>query len=372
MKTRALLATALLASSTFAADPAPKGEDVSFQTSDGLTIAATYWPAATTSREPSPVVIALPMYAHDRTTYAPMVAPLTERGMSLLALDLRGHGGSAMQGKDDLGVRVKARDPALFNAMHEDVAAAVAWLAREKKTPRGKIGLLGASVGCSVAIDAATRTPDEFAAVVCLSPGTNYLGVPTLEHVAKWPKGKPLLLVASPKEATTGAVPIQAAIADKRVEVRTVEGGADADASMALHGTNMFGRAPDVERNVAEWLAYRLAFRRIDLGGGATAVIGATGDELYVGVETSPDAKAPLDGLLLRVRRFPTIAPVTEPLIHLGPRLSDADSMGRRRARIPRSTLAVDVGEEFRVEISLDGRNFLPNGDAPPLSFALR
>src|SRR6185503_7103627 len=118
-------------------------------------------------------------------------------------------GESAKQGDDDLSKKVEARDPTLFNAMHLDAEAAIAWLVKEQKTPKTRIGLLGASVGCSVAIDTAVRNPDDVAAVVCLTPGKDYLGVPTMEHVAKWPSGKPLLLVSSAKEADGGAGPIQ-------------------------------------------------------------------------------------------------------------------------------------------------------------------
>jgi dienelactone hydrolase len=359
----ALVAACIVSSAR--AEDAPKGEDVSFKTADGLAIAATYWPPAAGTAEPAPVVVALPMYRHERGSWTPMVAPIADRGMGLLALDLRGHGGSA----NDLAKQVEARDPAVFNAMHEDVAAAVAWLAAEKKTPRGRIGLLGASVGCSVAIDAATRTPDEFAAVVTLTPGADYLGVPTMEHVARWPRGKPLLLVSSTGEAKAGASPILVKLEGKGAELKIVApiDPADPGGPMGLHGTNMFGKVADVEANVADWLAYHLAFRRVDLGGGATAVLGSTGDSLYVGVETVEGAKPALEGFAVRV-----VHGDASSVFELGKRLPAPEGSTRRRTKLRRESLGVAPGAAFAVSVSLDGKKFLPDGDAPRLSFSLR
>jgi len=358
------------------ADDAGKGEDVRFPTADGLTIAATYWPPAFASKDPAPVVIALPMYKHERASYAPMVAPITDRGMGLLALDLRGHGDSAKQGDADLGKQVDARDPALFNAMHADVEAAIKWLGKEKKTPAGKIGLLGASVGCSVAIDAAVRNPDAVAAVVCLTPGKNYLGVPTMEHVAKWPSGKPLLLVASAKEAGGGADPIATKLDGKGAELKIVaatDGDIESAEPMALHGTNMFGRVEAVESNLADWIAYRLAFRRFDLGKGITAVIGSAGDVLYVGVEASEDPAA-LTPLTLRVGTGDVTDPWSKSqTIAVGKRLVPlADRLSRRRTKLSKDALGVESGRPFAVQVSLDGKTFFPEAGAPPLLITLR
>lgn len=359
------------------ADDAPKGEDVHFATADGLSIAATWYPPIEGTPSPAPVVIALPMYRHTRGSYAPMVRPVTDRGMGLLTLDLRGHGDSAKQGDEDLSKKVDARDAALFNAMHADVEAAIAWLVKDKKTPKGKIALLGASVGCSVAIDTAVRNADDVGAVVCLTPGTNYLGVPTMDHVGKWPRGKPILVVASQAEAEKGAGPIAAKLDGKGAELKIV---ADPDALVAkepasLHGTDMFGHVPSVEENVADWIALHVAFRRIDLGGGLTALVGSTGTSLYVGVESPPETNTSLDALVVRVG----LGPVTDPwskttTIDAGNLLSGPtqDAAARRRTKIARERLGAEAGRTFAVRISLDGKKFLPETGEPLLLFTLR
>jgi pimeloyl-ACP methyl ester carboxylesterase len=372
-----VLAAACLVGSARAGDDAPKGEDVSFKTADGLTIAATYWPPATASNEPAPVVVALPMYKSERGAYRPMVGPITERGMGLLALDLRGHGGSAKQGDADLSKQVEARDAALFNAMHADVEAAVAWLAKEKKTPKGKVGLLGASVGCSVAIDAAVRNPDEFGAVVCLTPGKNYLGVPTMEHVEKWPSGKPLLLVSSMPEASAGADAIKSKLEGKGAEVKIVsaENSDAVKGPMDLHGTNMFGRVAIVEKNVADWFAYRLTMPRFDLGDGLTAVIGVLGAELYVFVETPAGFTGTLENFVLRIGTGDVTDPWSKSqIVNVGkrPEFQSAANPARRRTKFRRDALGVEPGRPFAVAVSLDGKRFLPEAGAPPLLITLK
>jgi dienelactone hydrolase len=371
-----VFAAALLAGSARAED-AKKGEDVSFKTADGLTIAATYWAPATSADGPPPVVVALPMYAHARATYAPMAAPINERGMALLALDLRGHGDSAKQGDEDLSKKVEARDPALFNAMHADVEAAAAWLAKEKKTPKGKIGLLGASVGCSVAIDAAVRNPDEFAAVVCLTPGKNYLGVPTMDHVGKWPSGKPLLLVSSAAEASGGADPIMTKLDGKGAELKIVaaENPDKSAGPMEIHGTNMFGRVAVVEKNVADWFAYWLTMHRLDLGNGLTAVIGGLGPDLYVMVETPADFKGPLDAFVVKIGTGDVTDPWSKSqILNVGKRseFQSTANLKRRRTKFRRDALGVDAGRPFAVRVSLDGKKFVPEEGASPLLITLQ
>jgi pimeloyl-ACP methyl ester carboxylesterase len=186
--------------------------------------------------------------------------------MEVLAIDLRGHGGSAKQGKTDLAPRVQKRDAKLFQDMHKDAIAAVRYLVREAACDPAKICIVGASVGCSVAIDTARRYPKEIAAVACLSPGSNYLGLDTLEHAKTWPKDKPLLLLNHKSEEGDGAAAVQAAIAGSRLvtyddaEPESAKG----DASWA-HGTKMFGRIPLVEQTVASFLAARTGSKKDDV-----------------------------------------------------------------------------------------------------------
>jgi len=245
-----LLAAALLVSPAHAEEDTFVREEVTFATSDGLEIHGTYW-TPVDAPQGAPCVVALHMFRNVRASWEPLAKPVTDRGCALLAIDLRGHGDSALQGDDDLSLRVKARDAELFGAMHLDAEAAIKWVRTKKRTPRGRIALVGASVGCSVAIHAATKKPLDIAAVVVLTPGENYLGVPTLEHAKRWYKTLPLHILSSAEERGRGADAVQAALATRGSELSIVPG-------TGVHGTRMFGKVEGIEDRIAEWLATRL------------------------------------------------------------------------------------------------------------------
>jgi pimeloyl-ACP methyl ester carboxylesterase len=213
-------------------------EAVRFRTADGLEIAAAFHPAGAGA----PTVICLPMYRHDRSTYGPLLGPLKAKGISVLALDLRGHGRSA----PDLADRVRGRDPKLFNAMYADVEAALAFLEEERGCDATRVGLVGASVGCSVAIDATVRNAHAIRAAVLLTPGSSYLGVPTLRHLQRWP-GTRIFTFCSFEEERTSKPVIEAL--DRH------EGSSymfcDAE---RIHGTRMFGKVAGIEELIARFL----------------------------------------------------------------------------------------------------------------------
>ncbi len=234
---KALLLAALLLLP--AAPPGPAV--VTFKTADGMTIQADHYPGD----EGMPGIVGLHMYPSDRSSWRPL-AEKRPAGFHFLALDLRGYGGSRKQGTADLGEAVKKRDPQLFQAMWQDALAGVKFLRDEGTCDPKRIGLVGASVGCSVAIDATIRRGSEIAAVAALTPGKDYLGVPTMDHIRTW-KEQPLLLLSSEKEADGGARPIAAEL-KKRPEIElSIVPGED------VHGTMMFGKVEGIEDRIASW-----------------------------------------------------------------------------------------------------------------------
>jgi pimeloyl-ACP methyl ester carboxylesterase len=301
----------LLAPPAVRAEDAPKPEDVTIKTADGMKLAATYHPPRGRPAEGAPSVVALHMFMNRRQSYEPIVPAVTEQGMGLLAIDLRGHGGSKVQDGEDLSKKAAGRDGDLFRAMHHDAAAGIKWLRKTKKVPKGKVALLGASVGCSVAIDTAVRHPDDVACVVALTPGTNYLGVPTMEHIHKWPEGKPLFVLSSEGEKKKGAGPILEALREKGCEIHTVPGGQE------LHGTRMFRKVTGIEEKVAAWIVGKTdrvdpdgriqpyekhARTRVEIGKWGEAFIGPSRGKLYVALQAIDSSPwAPRDRLELRI-----------------------------------------------------------------------
>jgi pimeloyl-ACP methyl ester carboxylesterase len=234
------------------APASPMASVVKFKTADGMTLEADWY----AGDEGMPGVVGLHQYPSDRTSWKPL-AEKRPAGWHFLAVDLRGYGGSKTQDGKDLSDRVKKRDPELFKAMWQDALAAVKHLRDEAKCDPKRIGLVGASVGCSIAMDATVRRGQDVAAVCCLTPGTDYLGVPTMDHLKTW-KEQPLLLLSAEDEAEGGAKPIAAALSRKpEVELRIVPGE-------KIHGTNMFGKAAGIEDRITAWLEAVLGRQILD------------------------------------------------------------------------------------------------------------
>jgi protein-L-isoaspartate(D-aspartate) O-methyltransferase len=120
-------------------------------------------------------------------------------------------------------------------------------------------------VGCSVAIDAARRDPT-LRVVAVLSPGTNYLGIDTLEHLSDW-GDRTLLIVSSEEEWPTGAKQIQAQFEQSS----TSAGDTDQPAldtwlltgtGREVHGTRMLGRVDGIEGRLGDWFLQKLSPRK--------------------------------------------------------------------------------------------------------------
>jgi len=217
---------------------AVSAETVRFKTADGVEIVADFHAAG----KNAPTVICLPMYRHARASYAPLLGPLAKKGFNVCVLDLRGHGESA----PELAERVRGRDAAVFNAMHEDVAAAIDFLEREKSCDVTRIGIVGASVGCSVAVDATVRRPHNVRALVLLTPGAKYLGVPTLKHLERWP-GTRVFTFCSFEEEKTSKPVVDALDAHKGSNYMFFD-------QKGIHGTRMFGQVTGAEELIANFM----------------------------------------------------------------------------------------------------------------------
>ena len=218
-------------------------ERVTFRTTDGLTIVGDLYEVD----RAGPTVVALPMFRNVRTSWKPLADPLKRKGINLLALDLRGHGESATE----LAGRIRRRDAEVFNAMWKDVAGAVEFLTRRGFDPT-RLGLIGASVGCSVTVDAIRRDPGPFRAACIMTPGPNYLGVDTIAHAKEWP-GTPIWILCSTEERAKSEPVAKALGADgKRIRIDLVTG-------TRIHGTRMFGKVSGIETRIAKYFNDQLA-----------------------------------------------------------------------------------------------------------------
>ncbi|MFQ5412255.1 MAG: alpha/beta hydrolase [Phycisphaerae bacterium] len=202
---------------------------VTFVTPDGVTIEADYYPVKVAARKKTPIAILIHMYPADRSSWKPFVPALREAGIAALAYDIRGTGGSTKPADLKLEEGYRNRDSAHFQQAFMDVAGATAWLSKQENINLGRMACIGASIGCSISLDYAMRT-SEPKAVVCLSPGTNYFGVDSREHIKNCP-GTPILLISP--EGEFGAVRELVEASGGKAQSKKYPGGRE------HHGTGM-------------------------------------------------------------------------------------------------------------------------------------
>src|SRR5205807_9485777 len=104
----------------------------------------------------------------------------------------------------------------------KDAEAAVKWAGGEKGVDAKRVVMIGASVGCSISLDFASRTP-EVKGVVCLSPGTDYMGLDSVAAI-KQCGDRGILLVAPTAEREA---PETLAKSAQKAEVDIRPGGRD-------------------------------------------------------------------------------------------------------------------------------------------------
>jgi pimeloyl-ACP methyl ester carboxylesterase len=90
---------------------------------------------------------------------------LLENGYNVLALDLRGHGGTALP---DGRLQISLED---LESSYLDVSAAVTWLQARPEVDAGRVAVIGDGVGGNVAFVIMGAIPQRIKAAVALSPG---------------------------------------------------------------------------------------------------------------------------------------------------------------------------------------------------------
>jgi pimeloyl-ACP methyl ester carboxylesterase len=213
--------------------------EVSFTTDDGVQISADFY-APKPDATPAPMVILLHMYRSNRTAWRPLIGPLHDAGFAVLAIDMRGHGKSATK---ETARRVFQHDTSIFKRMHRDVEASYNWLAARKDVDRTRFALVGASVGCSVALHYASIDPS-VDVIVCLSPGVDYLGLDSKADIRKIKGRKIWLMAADSARERQGVEALSPLTEGVKAELFP---GND-------HGTRMFGKVPDLEQRIAKYL----------------------------------------------------------------------------------------------------------------------
>lgn len=222
---------ALVASAVLAA-PSPVaagGHGVVLRTADGTTLSGALYESG---RQGSPGVVLVHMFHRSHADWSGVAEALQQAGMTVVAIDLRGHGDSAGH-----------YDPNDFTPLVQDVQAAVGLLQARSDVARGHIGIAGASLGASLAALAAAADPS-VRAVALLSPSVEYRGLRCEAALRKFAP-RPTLLVAASNDPYALRSMRQLTSAGPATEAVTLEG--------AGHGTAMLARDPDLTARVVEW-----------------------------------------------------------------------------------------------------------------------
>ena len=215
---------------------------VTYKASDGVQIVADYYAPKAPVEYGAPAVIMLHQYPSTRSSWAPLAKLFQRAGYAVLAPDLRGHGESTEPAAMKLVQGKESRSTKHYRAANNDVLAAYAWLRGREEVDLSRLALVGASIGTSVAIRYAS-SDKSVDVVACLSPGPKYFGIDSTRDVARY-GDRPILLLSPANERERSETLGKAA---RNATVRIIE---DAD----LHGTFMFGKVPDIEKTVFEFV----------------------------------------------------------------------------------------------------------------------
>jgi alpha-beta hydrolase superfamily lysophospholipase len=219
-----------------AAPLAAAGRTVNFNAPDGTPLVGTFYEAAP---QPAPCVILVHMLGRQRDDWAAVAERLQQQGLAALTIDLRGHGASG-------GTRTP------LSRMADDVAAAVRWLGSRTGVRPNAIGIAGASLGASLALQVAIELPS-VRSLALLSPSLDYRGVridPTL--VRKY-GARPMLFVASSEDPYALRTLRELATDASGVREQRL-------ASVSAHGTVLLNADPDLPAALVDWFRKTLIF----------------------------------------------------------------------------------------------------------------
>ena len=216
-------------------DEKGKPQAADLETSDGVLIAATYFPPLRPDKN-TPVVMLLHGYGEKQSVFWPsssdkdLAFALQDKGYAVLTFDFRGHGhsktrvvaaaGAAVQkgqagpGKLDF---TELRTPAQFLTLLNDIEAAKRYLVRRNNAGEinvAKLGVVGSEMGASLGIlwsfrdwqfvpqpgFNAGKQGQDVQALVLISPQYNFKGVAVNKELSKLQPLIPMQVVVGKKD----------------------------------------------------------------------------------------------------------------------------------------------------------------------------
>ncbi|MCX5769607.1 MAG: alpha/beta fold hydrolase [Candidatus Hydrogenedentes bacterium] len=220
------------------AGPAQTRRDVSITTADGVSMAATLYPAG----PGAPGLVLVHALGSTRLAWDHFALKAQQAGYSVLAFDIRGHGQSTSQNRSQITYRNFTTEDWL-GALN-DIDAARTFLINSGADPTNT-AIVGASIGANLALNYAVKTPG-VPAIVMISPGLDYKGVTTRAKLVELGERPVLLMTSTGDSYSAASCSTLKQVAPGHCELREYAGTA--------HGTDLLDAAPAAIEQIFVWL----------------------------------------------------------------------------------------------------------------------
>lgn len=196
-----------------------------------------------------PLVILLHSIAESKQMWDPYAKELAEKGYSVLAIDLRGHGESNKRKSKRLYWR--SFESESWNNMLYDVTEGINYLKQNNPEVNiNKIIIVGSSLGANVAVVAAEKEKDKVKGIALLSPFGNYKGIEARVPLVNYGAHPLLIIVSKTDKLCYDASNELVKYAQGKYEIVLVKN--------AGHGIFMLRFEPKLKEKLYNWLAQNL------------------------------------------------------------------------------------------------------------------
>ena len=245
----AVAVAAVLSGSPGSAD-VPLPRQVTLSAADGTILRATYYAAA----KPGPAVLLLHMCNTTRRSWDPLAPQLAAAGIHALSVDYRGFGDSGGDRADSVTPQEAQR--IINEKWPGDIDTAYDFLVAQPGVDGTRVGAAGGSCGVNQAVAVARR----HSAVRSLALLAGPLAPPAIEFVAATP-GLPIFAAAAADDQYDANAPasmrwIVALSGNPRNKFSGFKDG--------KHGTEIFGRHPELLQQIVAWYTDTLITRPAD------------------------------------------------------------------------------------------------------------
>jgi dienelactone hydrolase len=212
--------------------------DVTITTSDGVSLAATLYPAP----PKSPGLVLVHALGSNRQAWDSLARKAQQHGYAAIAFDLRGHGQSTAKNGSQISYHTFNTDDWL--GVLKDIDAAKTCLLANGADPENTV-VIGASIGANLALHYAVLHQD-IPAVVMISTGLDYKGIATRQAIVDLGQRPVLLMTSTGDSYSAESCNTLKSLAPGHCELREYAGTA--------HGTDLLDTSSTAIEQIFIWL----------------------------------------------------------------------------------------------------------------------